>query len=628
MFNASTGMIPVKTLLDSGKFVVPDFQRNYAWEAKQVNEFWNDLEFVTQNKNDHFVGSVILLQEDGSTDLQVIDGQQRLTTIFILISLIRDLMLKQETQLLQTPVQTFDVSHEPISVLFKDLASAEPRFQGNAQIKDDLLDFVMRNPTDHKRREFRRRDRSETRRLRKAVFFLDKNLRDFLSRNAGEDVQSKLRVLNDLFQTILKNLKVMLILSHNRKEAVTIYMTLNNRGLGLSPSDLVKSLLIRYVSKNKEGEGFLDSREVLKKWGEIVENVGDESLDQFLRHYQLVYGLRDDTNPTLLSIREKDIFSIFERDIQGEARNPVANPSEKAYKVLLDLIKKSETYERFLKFEYPDPDEVQRRFDLTFRGLYSISDSYRIALLALFDEQLELSLTELDEWVYLIESLAIRWVIMGGNAQVLENIFQSTAVDLLRLNREPETTISSLRKRFSDNLQSDESIENRLSETLDDSTLTRYIAFKLNEKLSGENGVLKFDPKLIHVEHIAPDSMTDEWKQALGIQQIESEDIAAEYEDLTERIGNKTLLEWRINSSIKNKEFDVKKNGFSNGRRKVQGYKDSSVQITKDLLGLDHWSRGLIEKRSQWFAEMFNIVWGLPSNNRVISFTTWLNKAK
>ena len=168
----------------------------------------------------------------------------------------------------------------------------------------------MRNPTDHKRREFRRRDRAETRRLRKAVLSLDNNLRDFLSRNAGEDVQSKLRVLNELFQTILKNLKVMLILSHNRKEAVTIYMTLNNRGLGLSPSDLVKSLLIRYVSKSKEGEGFLDSREVLKKWGEIVENVGDESLDQFLRHYQLVYGLRDDTNPALLSIREKDIFSI------------------------------------------------------------------------------------------------------------------------------------------------------------------------------------------------------------------------------------------------------------------------------------------------------------------------------
>lgn len=628
MFNANTGMIPVKTLLDSGKFVVPDFQRNYAWEAKQVNEFWNDLEFVTQNKNDHFVGSVILLLEDGSSELQVIDGQQRLTTIFILISLIRDLMLKQETQLLQTPVQTFDVSHEPISVLFKDLASAEPRFQGNAQIREDLLDFVIRNPTDHKRRDFGRKHRAETRRLRKAVSFLDKNLRDYLSRNAGEDVQSRLRTLNELFQTILKNLKVMSILSHNRKEAVTIYMTLNNRGLGLSPSDLVKSLLIRFVSKNKEGEGFLDSREVLKKWGEIVENVGEDSLDQFLRHYQLVYGLRDESSPTLLSIREKDIFSIFERDIQGEARNPVANPSEKAYKVLLDLVKKSETYERFLKFEYSDPDEIQRRYDLTFRGLYSISDSYRVAFLALFDEHLELSLAELDEWVHLIESLAIRWVIMGGNAQVLENIFQSTAVDLLRIRKEPEKTDSSLKKRFFDNLQSDVSIVNRLKETFDDSALTRYIAFKINEKISGENGVLKFDPKLIHVEHIAPDSMTEEWRQALGIQQSEPEDIAAEYEDLKERIGNKTLLEWRINSSLSNKEFDVKKSGIATGRKRIQGYKDSSVQITKELLGFDRWSKDLIEKRSQWIAEMFNIIWGLPSNNHPQSFTSWMNKTK
>ena len=621
-------MIPVKTLLDSGKFVVPDFQRNYAWESKQVNEFWNDLEFVSQNKNDHFVGSVILLLEEPSTDLQVIDGQQRLTTIFILISLIRDLMLKQETQLLQTPVQTFDVSHEPISVLFKDLASGEPRFQGNAQIREDLLDFVMRNPTDHKRREFKRRDRSETRRLRKAVFFLDKNLRDFLSRNAGEDVQSKLRVLNDLFQTILKNLKVMMILSHNRKEAVTIYMTLNNRGLGLSPSDLVKSLLIRFVSRNMAGEGFLDSKEVLQKWGEIVENIGEESLDQFLRHYQLVYGTRDDTTPALLSIREKDIFSIFERDIQGEARNPVTNPSEKAYKLLLDLIKKSETYGRFVKFDQPDQDEVQKKFDLTFRGLHSFSDSYRIALLALFDDELGLSLPQLDEWVHSVESLAIRWVIMGGNAQVLENIFQSTAVDSLRLRNEPDDASLSLRKRFSDNWQSDERIVNRLKETFEDSSLTRYIAFKINEKLSGDNGVIKFDPKLIHVEHIAPDAMTDHWRQALKIQQIEPDDITAEYEEFTERIGNKTVLEWRINTSIKNKEFDVKKNGFSTGRRKVLGYKDSSLQITTDLLGLDHWSKELIEKRSKWFAEMFNIVWGLPTNRRVISFVSWLAKAQ
>jgi hypothetical protein len=185
---------------------------------------------------------------------------------------------------------------------------------------------------------------------------------------------------------------------------------------------------------------------------------------------------------------------------------------------------------------------------------------------------------------------------------------------------------ATLIKRFTDNLQSDEGIVNRLSENLDDVTLTRYIAFKLNEKLSGENGVLKFDPKLIHVEHIAPDSMTNEWREALGILLTEPEEIAAEYEDLTERIGNKTLLEWRINSQLKNKEFGVKKIGFNIGKRKIQGYKDSSVQITKDLLGVEVWSKEFIEKRSLWFAEMFNIVWGFPTSKKVSSFTTWLKR--
>ena len=110
--------------------------------------------------------------------------------------------------------------------------------------------------------------------------------------------------------------------------------------------------------------------------------------------------------------------------------------------------------------------------------MYSISDSYRIALLALFDEELNLSVSELEEWVHFVESLAIRWIIVGGNAQVLENLFQSTAIEFLNLRSENEVVGNSLRKRFSDNLQSNENVSARLSEALDDSTLVRYIAFR------------------------------------------------------------------------------------------------------------------------------------------------------
>ena len=623
MFTTNAAVISLKTLLESGRFVVPDFQRNYAWEAKQVNEFWNDLEFITQSKDEHFVGSVILLSEEGNPDLQVIDGQQRLTTIFMLISLIRDLMMEQETQNLQLAVSTFDVSHEPISLLFRDLASAEPRFEGNAQIKRDFLDCVIRNPQDPNRRKFKKKDRSETRRLRKANTFLERAIRDFMARNAGEDVQSRLRVLHDLFQTVIKNLKVMSISTYNRKVAVTIYMTLNNRGLGLSPSDLVKSLLIRFVSKSIDGQGFLESKEVLKKWGEIIENVGEDSLDQFLRHYQLVYGRRSGTGSNLLSIREKDIFSIFEYDIVGEPKNPVIDPSARAYQVLEDLIKKSATYGQLIKFDSPAQDEIQKKFDLTFRGLYSLSDSYRIALLAFLDGELGLSITELEEWIHFVESLAIRWIIVGGNAQVLENLFQATAIDALKLRSEKDTTENILRRRFVENLQIDENVSSRLYEAFDDSRLARYIAFKLNESLTGNMGVLKFDPKLIHVEHIAPDAMTEDWKLSLGVLAIDQDEIAAEYDDLTEKLGNKTILEYGINMPLQNKSFSIKKEGILDGKKRIKGYKDSSIQLTQDLLSFEYWSRELIESRTQWFAEMFNILWGYQTTKKVERFSTW-----
>lgn len=624
MFTTNAGVIPLKTLLEEGRFVVPDFQRNYAWETKQVSEFWNDLEFITQSGEEHFVGSVILLTEPDNRDLQVIDGQQRLTTVFMLISLIRDLMVEQDTQLLQLQANTFDVSHEPINILFKDLSTSQPRFDANALIRQDFLDCVVRNPKDPKRRGFKRKDKPDTRRLRKAYVFLDKTLRDYLARNAGEDVQQRLKTLHTLFQTILKSLKVMSISSHNRREAVTIYMTLNNRGLGLSPSDLVKSLLIRFVSKSTDGNGFLESREVLKKWGEIVENVGEDSVDQFLRHYQLVHGARQDDDKSILAIREKDIFSIFEKDILGEARNPVKNPSEKAFNVLEDLIRKSEIYRRFLRFDAQEIDEVQKKFDLTFRGLYTISDSYRVALLALFDDDLNLAINELEDWVHLVESLTLRWLIVGGNAQMLENLFQSIALDSLKLKKNRESIEPILRRKFAENMQSDDSVATKLTEPMDDNTLVRYIAFRINEELSGNMGVIKFDPKLIHVEHIAPDSYTEEWKSSLNILASESDELAVEYDYLTEKLGNKTLLEYKINSSLQNSSFDLKKNGLMDSKKKAKGYKDSSIHMTKDLLSFQEWSRELIEARTKWFAETFNSIWGYQTSRKFKTFSSWI----
>ena len=88
MLKAQGNVQSLNALLANNHFDVPDFQRNYAWEEPQVEAFWNDIEFLaTTDRDSHFVGSIITYQNDsqGLTEapLQLIDGQQRITTIFI-----------------------------------------------------------------------------------------------------------------------------------------------------------------------------------------------------------------------------------------------------------------------------------------------------------------------------------------------------------------------------------------------------------------------------------------------------------------------------------------------------------------------------------------------------------------
>lgn len=635
MLTTSTGIISLKTLLEMGKFSVPEFQRNYAWETKQLSDFWNDLEFMAQSKErkeEHFFGSVILYHNQETANLEVVDGQQRLTTSFMLISLIRDQIYREDTRVLKTPVQSLDVSIEPNNLLFFDLSDVVPRFSGNQQIREDFLNCVIRTPEDHLREEFRKRDNRGSRKLRKAYGFLKKTLENYVEQFGGKDTQARLRVLHDLYQNFVTGMKVMAITSPSKREAVSIYMTLNDRGIGLSPSDLVKSILIEYVSKDAQGNGFLDPKEVVEKWGEIVENVGEESLDQFLRHYQLVYGwreiksIKDGDGPNLIKVRERDIFTRFEAQIKGSSNHSASNPRDIAYGILKDLQAKSETYQRFIRFDpVQNNDVIQKEFDLTFRGLASISDSYRIAMLAFFDENLKLEMSELKVWINLVETLSIRWILVGGNAQVLENLFQEIAIYALAL-RSNKKAKEHLNELFNKNFQSDDVISSRLGEPLDDSRLTRYLLFKINENLGGNTRALKFDPKIIHVEHIAPDKMTNHWRTELQIQAHDSEDASSEYDQIVERVGNKTLLEWKINSSIKQKEFAIKKNGVKTKKGKNKGYKDSSILLTTDLLSLPKWSKDSIDQRTVWFTEAFHIIWGKPGKKQVEKYSTWIKK--
>lgn len=613
----------LKALLQAHSFSVPEFQRNYAWEEQQIDDFWNDLEYLVQRPTEnHFVGSVILLRSENSR-AQIIDGQQRLTTIFMLISLMRDMMCECETQTLPvlpgSGMFPINVLNKAVDYLFISHTGA-PRLESNSMIRERFYDCVLRHPIsiDPSRKIFTQREKPETLKLRKAYWKLDTNLRSYIDRKAGNHDENRLRALDELLTALTERMRILQISSTSQQEAINIYMTLNNRGLGLTAADLVKSLLMRHTTAGLFGKDLsVQISNVLKKWTDIQGNVSEPKFNQFLRHYLLVYAPEKD------QIRERDIFGHFERIVQGTPSRPVSNPTQQANLCINDLLKKSDTYGK-ISGMFEDP-ELNYSNKLKIIGLNSILDSHRIFLLAVFDPELEISVEDRQKLLHACESLSLKWVITGSNAQILENSFQTLARELYNVELSLSDRISNVIQTINYELMPDTVIvNNRLKEPISSTSLIRYVLFRINESLNHEMGTINWDTKALQIEHIAPDTATEYWYEKFGIEEEDESDKKSSYGAFTDLFGNLSLLEFKLNSSIQNEDWDVKKSGQANPRYK--GYRDSSLKITVDLTSIPEWNHHLVLRRTDWIKDCFHAIWNKDGSQRIETFNQWLGR--
>lgn len=629
MLTAQGNVQPLQALLSTTHFGVPDFQRNYSWEDSQVEAFWNDIEFLaTTNRDSHFIGSIItfLPESEGLNTpvTQLIDGQQRMTTIFMLLSIVRDLILFYDNTYLpaepNSGLASFDVGSKVTRVLFTSEERATPRFSANPLIRDSFYECVIRNPirVDPLRKKFKKVENPNTLKLRKAYWRLEDYVNAYVDKHGGQDQIARLRVLNDLLDAILNRIQILQISTTKLSEAINIYMTLNNRGIGLTPADLVKSLLMKHISEGLTGLALeRKNAEIVNKWQEIVSSVTENRIDQFLRHYLLVY--LKEKRP----LREADIYSSFESIVEGVPGNRNSNPKVSAENVFNDLITKSLTYSQLLMNS--DGWSNEAYFRNRFEGLNSIQDAHRIFFLALFDESAGIEISDRKNLLTLWEILTLRWVLTGGNAQIYENFAQSRARALLVTSAPVATRIQEVSDEIIAQLPTDDLVRTRLLEPAYSRNLIRYLYYRINEHLTHNQDTIRFDSKTLHVEHIAPESATDYWHQQIGTISVEEPEKTARYLEYVNSIGNQTLLEFKINSSIKNEEWSVKKMGIANPT--YQGYTDSSIKITTDLLNFESWNLGLIRRRNKWFYEIFLSIWSPNAEQNVISFSQWNERA-
>ena len=281
----------------------------------------------------------------------------------------------------------------------------------------------------------------------------------------------------------------------------------------------------------------------------------------------------------------------------------------------------SELYGRLVKFR---ENEKQEGMDVLIEPLLVLENSvksHRILFLALLDTECKLDPKVKAKIARYAENLAVRWVVSGENAQDLENLFQEAALEARKVDANVDVIVTTLLK----DMPKDAKCKVYFDEPITDNTFVRVLLFRLNQVNSDKSSIVVYDPEKIHVEHIAPATDTELWLNLIA-PGLEGDKQKVEYEALVESWGNKTILDKHINLGVKQHQFLLKRDGFNEGpKSNFEGYKNSSLSITRDFKDIEEWDPELIIQRTEWLKDSFVQCWG-PTLDKIefTPFSKWL----
>ena len=272
------------------RYRVPDYQRPYVWESEQVDALLNDTLEAFQEKPDSsfFLGSTVL-KTVSEREFEILDGQQRLTTLFLIFAVIRDIsdnnkLIEKCRQAVFQEKDDFDKKPESLRIIF--------------DIRDDVKNFVEEHIKPNK----------STKDLKAFEKIIAKKNNDVSVRNMSAAVIVARKCLSKLssddlsgyFKFLWNNVVIVCISTEEFEDALQLFTVLNNRGLKLRNSDILKAINLRIV-KNPE-----DKDRYSRNW-QGMENYFGDRIDEFLSYvYTILVGQK--SKGTLLKGFENHIY--------------------------------------------------------------------------------------------------------------------------------------------------------------------------------------------------------------------------------------------------------------------------------------------------------------------------------
>ena len=579
-------------------YTVPDFQREYVWEREHVEKLLNDVldEFYDEDArliegSEYFLGSIVSCR-DHEGIFQLIDGQQRMTTIYLVLCAARDALR--------------DVAHKPTRVLEAQISDAysDPktgedleRHRLTLQYEDSggILDKLVKadQPVS---------DLPETTESVRKILAAYRTIREFFSVNLRDEPAE----IKKFLVAFTGRIKLIRILTPTITNALKVFETINDRGVSLTAMDLLKNLLFMKTSSE-------DYPKLKERWKTLIDVLDDcsEKPLRFLRYYIMSHHEIDYHR----GIREDEIYDWFVRNTQacGIDRDPLGFAE--------GLTECARTHAHFLSSK--DRQGIENRY---LRNLTLLGGALRQQHILLLAGR-HLAPALFDQLCRGIENLFFCYIITREPTKTFERTFARWSAEL-RNCEDADTLDVFLNKYFVADLRKrTERFDfafRELTQWNIQQYRMRYILAKLTHYIEEQawgsptySQLDRYMDKSVHVEHILPQTPTAEVRKAFG--------KPDEYDDHLGRLGNLTLLEKTINSSISNGSYTDK----------VPGYRHSSFLLTKslaekphvgvntqlnravaDLIQFEFWNSQTIVERQEMLTALARRVWDIPSGTK------------
>lgn len=547
------------------QFVIPIYQRNYDWTITECRELLKDIiQVADESRVSHFIGSIVFIHDgvystsNEVKELVIIDGQQRLTTINILIAALyrfaKENLPSQESERLYN------------------------MFLVNQYVQKEAYKLKLKQ-TDRNAIAF------------KAILLgNEKSITEYT--NVKENYTFFRSEINaDIFQVILEGLNrlifVEISLERGKDDPQRIFESLNSTGLDLSQSDLIRNFILMDLPPADQDKIFESI------WSPIEENAKDLSkrtslVSDFIRDY--------------LTLKTKKIPN--KNKVYQEFKMLFQDKDEADFYHELDEIKSFSFHYKKLVNPTTVTDKQVRK-ELEYINRLEINVTYPF-LLQVF-EDVENGLIETSDLVSilkLIQSFSWRRFIVGLPTNSINKVFMTLYSEIDTEEYVESTEKALLRKGGSYRFPTNEEIRLALKDKdlYNIQSKNRSYFFELLENYNNKEYV-DTSNEAITIEHIFPRTPTEEWKQQLSREQF------SEFKDkYLNTIANLTLS--GNNGALSNRPFLEKKTMNQDG--KEQGYYHSRLWLNSYLQKIDEWTIPNFEERFEIIYERFLKIWKLP----------------